>query len=239
MTLNLADLHRSRLETLLAVEVEYQKKLLALSNQRIQAIKKLLTDTEGLHQDMEGDELLASTSTDPSPPQISSVEPSKKGSKKKQSKKSAPPTKPVKLAAGKVPRLIDALQMIIRNKRMGAKEAYALLKAKNWLPKSKDPLGYIRFTLSDGSDIFHRVEGERGIYELDSSNPYYSGKSQSVKASKEDESEETQEVSETSSKPTTENLNTEDDVEDPPVMSDSDSHEVVEAILNGDIPVDG
>ena len=59
MLSNLADLHRSRLETLLAIEVEYQRKLIALSNQRIGAIKKLLTDVDALHQDLEGDELLS------------------------------------------------------------------------------------------------------------------------------------------------------------------------------------
>lgn len=225
MTQNLADLHRSRLETLLAVEVEYQKKVLALSNQRIQAIKKLLTDVDALHQDPEGDELIVSDPTESSSPQ----EDTKEG--KKKHKKATPPTKPVKLSSGKVPRIIDALQMVIKNKQIGAKEAHALLKAKSWLPNSKDPLGYIRFTLSDESEIFHRVEGARGVYELDPSNPHYNGKPKApIKDEAEEESSDTPSASSSKAPSSL--------VRKVPGVSDTDAHKVVEAILGGEIPVD-
>lgn len=249
MLSNLADLHRSRLETLLAIEVEYQRKLIALSNQRIGAIKKLLTDVDALHQDLEGDELLSMglPEVDSSSDSVATASPAKGDKKgKHKNKKALLPTKPVKLAAGKAPRLIDALQMVIRNKKMGAKEAHALLKARNWLPKSKDPLGYIRFTLSDEKDIFHRVEGDRGIYELEPSNPYYSGKgTPHVKSTKKAAPPEEPPKSGPRSSPKSSPKAVAapsppvSESEPPPSISDADSHSVVDAILSGEIPVDG
>ena len=68
------------------------------------------------------------------------------------------------------------MQVVLKNKTMGATAIYAELKKLNWLPMSRDPLGYIRFQLSSSGDIFLRKKGARGNYYLDSNNPFYSGK---------------------------------------------------------------
>lgn len=219
MSTSAADLHRSRLETILALEVEAQKRMLALSNQRIQTIKKLLTDLDAMYVDPVGDEVISGLSSlDSSPTKKKKVQAKKK--------KALPPAKPVRLISGKSPRLIDALQMVMRSKQMGAKEAYALLKARKWLPNSKDPLSYIRFTLSDENEIFHRVEGKRGVYQLDPSNPYAVGKKKT---------EETDSTTPPSQPPPSQPPPSVNDSETP--MAD-DSYQVVDAILNGTIPVD-
>lgn len=248
MTSNLGDLHRSRLETMLAVEIEYQRKLLALSNQRIQALKKLLTDVDALHVDVEGDAVLLAVarSTERSPSAPTPAASTKKTEKKKKNKKKAtPPTKPVKLVAGKAPRLIDALQMVIRNRQMRPKEAHAALQAKGWLPKtSKDPLGYIRFTLSDEKKIFMRVDGQRGLYELDPSNPYYSGKfsiqPKPSKKSTPDEVEDPPKSSPVKSSPKAAAAPSppREGSEPPPAITDEDSRNTVTEILEGKVPLD-
>lgn len=171
MSHNVADLHRSRLEALLALEIEFQRKTVALSNQRITLIKRLLSSVDELHTGGTVGDLLDAT-----PSQEVVAPPPSKAKKKKKHKKAQPPTKAVRVVTGKAPRLIDAIQMVMRNKHMKANQVHDLLKARNWLPNSKDPLGYIRFTLSSEGDIFQRTEGERGVYHLDEANPYYSGK---------------------------------------------------------------
>ena len=257
MTTNLADLHRSRLELFLAVEIEYQRKLLALSNQRIQELKRLLAGIDVLHQDSEGDELLSTLmanvrteSSEPTPAPEAEVSGDKKEgkSKKHKHKKAPPPVKPIRVAKGMVPRLIDALQLAIRDKRMGAVDAHAILKAKGWLPKSKDPLGYIRFTLSDEKNIFIRVEGEKGIYELDPDNPFYSGKGvpkqkkgRTVKAAP--ETTESEDPPKSSPKSSPKALAAPPPPpaggsEPPPSMSTAESYGVVDEILQGGVPVD-
>lgn len=237
MSKSAADLHRSRLETILAIEIEAQKRMLALSNQRIQNLKKLLTDLDAMYVDPVGDEvisglssLLGGASSEATP--VSTDKGKKKKARDKKKKKAAPPAKPVKLVAGKVPRLIDALQMVMRSKQMGAKEAYTLLKARKWLPNSKDPLSYIRFTLSDEHEIFHRVEGKRGVYQLDPSNPYFSGKGKKPEAEAELPQSPPKVVSAPPPPPSV------GESEPPPAITDDDSHQVVDAILSGSIPVD-
>lgn len=237
MPSNLGDLHRSRLETLLAIEVEYQKKILALSNQRIQAIRKMLTDVGALHMDVEGDVVLVAASSNESTPTLPTA--STKKSEKRKKKKATPPTKPAKLVAGKAPRLIDALQMIIRNKQVRPKEAYEALKAKNWLPRtSKDPLGYIRFTLSDEKEIFHRVDGQRGVYELDPSNPYYNGK-----FSKRTPTDEVEDPPESSPEELTSKVVAAPSPpvsgESPPAIGTDEAYAVVDDILADRVQVDG
>lgn len=231
MSKPVADLHRSRLETILALEVEAQRRMLALSNQRIQTLKKLLTDLEAMYVDPVGDEVIAGL-TQLLGGSSESIPISKKKDKKK--KKAAPPAKPIKLISGKVPRLIDALQLVMRSKQMGAKEAYNLLKARKWLPRnSKDPLSYIRFTLSDESEIFHRVEGRRGIYELDPSNPYYNGKGKKAEVEVDPPKSSLKAVS----APPPPLASSIGEI-DPLAITEDDSHQVVNAILNGTIPID-
>lgn len=245
MSHNLGDLHRSRLETMLAVEIEYQKKLLALSNQRIQALKKLLADVDALHVDVEGDAVLLAVAQPPTQKPTTSIKKTDKAEKKKKSKPN-PPTKPAKLVAGKVPRLIDALQMVIRNGQMRPMEVLEALRAKGWLPKkSKDPLGYIRFTLSDRKDIFIRVEGQRGLYELDPDNPYYSGRfSAQSKSSRRSTPDEVEDPPESSTVRSTPKASVapfplrEGEAELPPAITDEDSRNTVDEILEGRVPLD-
>lgn len=234
MPSNLGDLHRSRLETMLAVEIEYQKKILALSNQRIQAIKMLLADVDALHVDVEGDAVLLAVAQPSTPKPPTSTKKTEKAEKKKKKSKPNPPTKPAKVLAGKAPRLIDALQMVIRNRQMRPKEAYAALQAKGWLPKtSKDPLGYIRFTLSDEKDTFIRVEGQRGLYELDPSNPYYSGKPKRAIPDEVEDPPESHPSPEASATPSPSRGS-----EFPPAITDEDSRNTVTEILEGKVPLD-
>lgn len=253
MPSNLRDTHRSRLETMLAIEIEYQRKLLALSNQRIQALKKLLTDVDALHvgglsetmlQDfLEGDEIPVTTSS--STVKASQTSATKKPEKKKKSKKTSPPTKSGKLVSGKlVPSLKEALQIVTRNKQITPMEAYKILKAKGWLPTSKDPLGYIRFTLSDEKNIFMRVEGQRGVYELDPTNPYYNGKfpTRNPKVSKSSHAENDTQLEEaplkSSPRVVAAPLPPGGGSEPPPVITDEDSRATVTEILDGTIPLD-
>jgi len=69
-----------------------------------------------------------------------------------------------------VPRLIDAIQIVMGSSTVTATEVHTELKKRHWLPNSDDPLGYIRYTLSANKDIFLRVEGQRGHYYLDDTN---------------------------------------------------------------------
>ena len=110
MSTHIADLHRSRLESLLAIEIEFQRKTVALSNQRINEIKRLLSSVDELYTDVSVDERLT-----PSSESASSVS-TTKSKKKKKHKKAQPPTKPVRLVTGKPPRLIDAIQIVIDRK---------------------------------------------------------------------------------------------------------------------------
>jgi hypothetical protein len=254
MPTTIADLHRSRLEALLAVEIEFQRKVLALSNQRISEIKKLIAGVDELHIDVDGDEtiasLLPSKSTPVAPIKSNTAPaaiPSTSKAQKKKHKKAAPPVKPIRVANGKPPRLIDAIQIVIGNKYMKAQQIYDLLKSKKWLPpNSRDPLGYIRFTLSSEGDIFQRKEGERGIYHLDPSNPYYTGRSPTSKPPKpqaaNDESEPAPKSSVTASPSPKEVIAPEEPPregsEAPPPISVAESFSTVDQMMTGEIPVD-
>jgi hypothetical protein len=169
------------LEALLAIEIEFQRKVLALSNKRISEIKKSIASIDELHIDVDGDTSIATllgteATTTISTKSHTAHAVSTSTKKKKKHKKAAPPTRPIKIASGKPPRIIDAIQIVMRNKDMKAQQIYELLKAKGWLPNSRDPMGYIRFTLSSEGEIFQRKDGERGVYHLDPTNPYYTGK---------------------------------------------------------------
>jgi hypothetical protein len=235
MTTRLVDHHRSSLEKLLAVEIEYQKKILALSNQRIQAIKKLLDGVDELHLDKGSDV--------PDVPdeeaQATGGAPTKAPKEKKgKHKKSTSPIKLVRSPTGQVPRLIDALQIVIRNKQVKAIDAYNQLKAKGWLPKSKDPLGYIRFTLSDEKDTFLRVDGQRGVYHLDPANPYYSGKSGQAKHPKAVEGVDDPPVNSVELGQGDLGSLRVGGSEQPPPMSLEDSHKIMDDMLSGEVPLD-
>jgi hypothetical protein len=75
-----------------------------------------------------------------------------------------------------IPRLEDAMQIVMGSKELSAPEIHAEIKARHWIPASKDPLGYIRYALSANGAIFLRREEVRGRYHLDPKNPYASGK---------------------------------------------------------------
>ena len=74
------------------------------------------------------------------------------------------------------PRLEDSMQIVMGGKELSAPEIHAELKARHWIPDSRDPLGYIRYALSANPAIFLRRQGVRGKYHLDPSNPYATGK---------------------------------------------------------------
>ena len=108
---------------------------------------------------------------------------SKPKAKAKKKAKSAPKAKASpkvkggrKSASKSVPRLIEAIQIVMGKSTATGAEIHAELKRRHWLPNSDDPLGYIRYTLSANKNLFLRVEGDRGHYYLDPSNPYASGK---------------------------------------------------------------
>ena len=57
---------------------------------------------------------------------------------------------------------------------LSPQEVFERLESKGWLPEnSKEPLGYIRYTLSSNKAIFK--SRKRGRYHLDPSNPYATG----------------------------------------------------------------
>ena len=72
-------------------------------------------------------------------------------------------------------RFIKDIQKIMGNKTMTGSEIYREMDKLKCLPLSRDPMGYIRFTLSSLADIFIREEGKRGSYHLSESNPFYHG----------------------------------------------------------------
>lgn len=72
------------------------------------------------------------------------------------------------------PRLIDAIQMVMCDRSLNSKQIYDLLESRGWLPNSNHPMNYIRCALSSNG-VFKR-SGERGVYHLDSTNPYYSSR---------------------------------------------------------------
>jgi len=259
MPTSIADLHRSRLEALLAIEIEFQRKVLALSNQRISEIKKSIAGIDDLHIDVDGDSTITTllgTETHPVSStkhhSATSVSTSSTSKKKKKHKKSTPPTKPIKVASGKAPRIIDAIQIVMRNKDMKAQQIHELLKAKGWLPNSRDPMGYIRFTLSSEGDIFQRKEGERGVYHLDPTNPYYTGKFNSTKGGSKPPKPDTEEPEPTpkssvTASPTVSPVleEVEEQVEPPrgeseapPPISVAESFSTVDQMMSGSIPLD-
>ena len=67
-----------------------------------------------------------------------------------------------------VPPLIKAIQVVMGPRHLfNAEQVLQALKARDWLPNSVDPIGYIRYTLSKNKDIFLRAEGMRGYYHLE------------------------------------------------------------------------
>ena len=243
----MADQHRSHLEALMAIEIEFAHRTRTLSNRRISEIKKLLATTDELYLNINEDdplEALGLTVTALDSSVADSKPATTKSSKKnkKKHKKSAPPAKPVKLAVGKAPRLIDAIQMVMRNKKMKAQQIHEHLRSKGWLPNSKDPIGYIRFTLSSEGNIFQRVDGERGVYHLEPSNPYYSGKL----GAKSSHKHPSQEIEEEEPKPTSEEILEVAPPEEPPEansetphrISVAESHDVVQMMIDEKVPLD-
>jgi hypothetical protein len=242
----MVDLHRSHLEALMAIEIEFKHRTTALSNRRISEIKKLLATTDELYaNENDGSPLIESLGlTDPSiisSVAVDSQTATPKGSKKKKKhKKALPPAKPIKVASGKAPRLIDAIQMVMRNKKMKAQQIYEHLKSKGWLPNSKDPIGYIRFTLSSEGDIFQRVDGERGVYHLEPSNPYYSGKLGKLphRRSTHESSEEAPNPSADETLESSPEEAPKTDPETPHKISIDESRALVEQVLNEEVPTD-
>ena len=240
----MADLHRSHLEAFLAIEYEFQRRTIALSNQRISEIKKLLATTDELYVNENDDSpLVGVLELDSTDVLTVTATPAttRNHKKKKKHKKASPPARPVKLAAGKAPRLIDAIQIVMRNKKMKAQQIHEHLRAKGWLPNSKDPIGYIRFTLSSEGDIFQRMDGERGVYHLDPSNPYYSGK-QGAKLPHRRSTPETSEESQTESVEESLEVAPEEtqvaDSEPPHQISMEESRDIVDMFIHDELPVD-
>ena len=249
MPTSIADLHRSRLEALLAIEIEFQRKVLALSNKRISEIKKSIASIDELHIDVDSTLSTLLGTEDPSTkPHTTHAVATSTSKKKKKHKKAAPPTKPIKVPSGKAPRIIDAIQIVMRNKDMKAQQIHELLKAKGWLPNSRDPMGYIRFTLSSEGEIFQRKDGERGVYHLDPTNPYYTGKFPNAKVTQKptkptlEEPEPTHKSSVTAS-PSPQEVVDQDEPprggsEAPPPISVAESYSTVDQMMSGLIPTD-
>lgn len=74
------------------------------------------------------------------------------------------------------PRIIDAIQVVMGKKTMNASEIYNALEKLRWIPVSKDPMNYIRFTLSSEGETFIRSPKVRGFYHLSKKNPFYYGR---------------------------------------------------------------
>lgn len=70
-------------------------------------------------------------------------------------------------------RLEDSIQIVMNSQEVTAPYLYEKLNEKGWLPDSKDPLNYIRYTLSSNKVTFKSEK--RGHYHLDPSNPYAIG----------------------------------------------------------------
>jgi hypothetical protein len=87
------------------------------------------------------------------------------------------------------PGLRENLQKVIGQKQCTAVECHGYLRELGLLPNSDDPLSYIRFTLSKEKNLFQRVDGQRGVYELEPSNPYYQMNFAVPELPKEDEDE--------------------------------------------------
>ena len=182
----------------LAVEEKFRSEVNASIDARVVVIKGLIEGTKKLHALVNGSESELDTEdeTDSEPEVSARGEAPKKKSKKKSttapskkvSKKASKKSKPAKVFTkatsvpkvskknSGIPRLEDAIQIAMGNKELTAPEIHAELKARHWIPDSKDPLGYIRYALSANPAIFRRREGVRGKYHLDSANPYSSGK---------------------------------------------------------------
>lgn len=128
-----------------------------------------------------------------------------------------------------VPRLIEAIQIVMCNKGMTAPQIYGLLETRGWLPDSKNPLPYIRTTLHSHREVFKK-SGERGVYYLDRDNPYYSSETRSEQQS--------------SKHPTTMNtersskLDTPTSVNSERPLSLEDSRTLVDQIMNNRVPLD-
>lgn len=82
---------------------------------------------------------------------------------------------PAEPRQGATPRVIDSIQIILGKDTLTAQEIHDKLKKRRWLPNSKDPLGYIVFTLKSEGKIFIHSGDRPRKYHLDPSNPYYSG----------------------------------------------------------------
>ena len=189
--MSLVDHHIEYLRELLDREETFRDRLLAVTDSKIKALKDLIADTEGLQdgsvdlteikrlsdsiENGEDDEPIAASGSKPSKKKGAKKKVAKKKAAKKTVKSKVQAMRKIKSPTSK-PRLIDAMQVILKNKTMGAVAIYTELKRLNWLPMSRDPLGYVRFQLSSSGDIFLRKKGARGNYYLDPSNPFYSGK---------------------------------------------------------------
>jgi hypothetical protein len=184
----------------LSAEEQFRSEVNASIDARVVVINDLIDGTKKLHALVNGSdsELDTEDETDSEPEVTSRGEaPKKKKSKKKAapaaSKKASKKTaskkaKPAKVftkatsvpkvskKSSGIPRLEDAIQLAMGNKELTAPEIHLELKARHWIPDSKDPLGYIRYALSANPAIFRRREGVRGKYHLDSANPYSTGK---------------------------------------------------------------
>lgn len=90
---------------------------------------------------------------------------------------SAPKVKAKRKTSSLKQRLEDSIQIVMGDREMSAPEIHKEIIERGWLPdSSKDPLNYIRYTLSSNKAIFKSQS--RGRYRLDPSNPYTQGKHQ-------------------------------------------------------------
>lgn len=72
-----------------------------------------------------------------------------------------------------VPKACDAIQIVMGRKTMRAQQIFEELEKRNWVPKSTNPLNYIRFVLASEGEIFLRKKGERGVYHLARNNTHW------------------------------------------------------------------
>lgn len=156
--------------------------------------------------------------------------PTAKAAKDKEPKSpKAAKVKPQKvIPKGARPSMIDACKLAMAGttikKPMSNMDVIATLRANKWLPGSRDPEQYVRYTLSKERDIFMRVPGDRGKYYLAPgvSVPRFEG---DMKVAEKEETTE-EESAETTEESASEETN---GVESASAEAESESEEEVEA----------
>jgi len=82
--------------------------------------------------------------------------------------------------------LLEAIQVVIGNQEVSVADVKSGLKSHGWLPKSKDLISYLRYTLKTNKEIFisrKLKEGKRVLYHLSKTNPYCKPVDRPIRAS--------------------------------------------------------